>query len=290
MQRVTVSPREGSELWQAWRRFRCNRLALVGAVFIILLCLIAIFADVVAPYGYTQIFRGMRGVGPSWEHPLGFDHLGRDLLSRVIFGTRVAIIVGLSASLLTALIGVIIGAIAGYCGGWVDGVLSRITDTVMAFPLFVLLVLLAAMLGPSLPNTIMIISLTGWTRIARVVRAEVLSLKEQDFIIAAHALGGRSSWIIWRHIMPNVLAPVIVLTSLGVGTMIILEATLSFFGLGIPAPAPSWGGILAHGRPFILMFPHISIAPGVMIVLIVLAFNFFGDGLRDALDPRLKKA
>jgi len=289
MQRAIASPHQQSELSQNWRRFRANRMAVVSAVFLILLCLMAIFADAVVPHDPTRIFRRMRGVGPSWEHPLGFDHLGRDLLSRVIFGSRVALIVGLSTSALTVLIGVAVGAIAGYHGGWVDAILSRITDTLMAFPLFVLLVLLAAMIGPGLLTVIVIISVTGWTRIARVVRAEVLSLKEQDFIVAARALGGRDSWIIWRHILPNVLPPVIVLATLGVGIVIILEAALSFFGLGVRPPTPSWGGILADGRAFILMFPHISIAPGVMIVLIVLAFNFLGDGLRDALDPRQRR-
>lgn len=289
MQRAVVSPHRQSELAQSWRRFSANRMALAGAVFVILLCLIAIFADVLAPYDPTQIFRGKRGVGPSWEHPLGFDHVGRDLLSRVIFGSRVALIVGLSTIALTVFIGVAIGATAGYFGGWVDGVLSRITDTLMAFPLFVLLVLLASMLGPGLYTTILVIGVTGWARFARVVRAEVLSLKERDFIIAARALGGRDSWIIWRHILPNVLGPVVVLATLGIGVIIILEAALSFFGLGIRPPNPSWGGILADGRAFILLFPHISVAPGIVIVLTVLAFNFFGDGLRDALDPHQKK-
>jgi len=282
--------RQQSELSRSWRRFKANRMALGGAAFVILFCLMAIFADALAPYDPIQIFRGMRGVGPSWEHPLGFDHVGRDLLSRVIFGSRPALIIGLGASALTVLIGVMIGTVSGYLGGWIDMVLSRITDTLMAFPLFVLLILLAAIIGPGLGTTLVVIGVTGWARFARVVRAEVLSLRERDFIMAARALGGQDLWIMWQHIVPNVLGPVIVLATLGVGMVIILEAALSFFGLGIPPPSPSWGGILADGRAFILMFPHISIAPGVMIVLIVLAFNFLGDGLRDALDPRQKKA
>ncbi|MBT9158598.1 MAG: Glutathione transport system permease protein GsiD [Firmicutes bacterium] len=289
MQRVAVSSHQWSELSQAWRRFRANRLAVAGAVYIILLCLMAILADALAPHDPAYIFRGMRGVGSSWEHPLGFDHVGRCLLSRIIFGARVSLIVGLSTTLLTVVIGVMIGAAAGYVGGWGDAVLSRIADTLMALPLFVLLVMLAAMIGPGLHTTIVIIGVTGWTRIARVVRAEALSLKERDFVMAARAVGGGGPWIIWRHILPNVLPAVIVLATLGVGMIIILEATLSFFGLGVRPPTPSWGGTLADGRAFILMFPHISIAPGIMIVLIVLAFNFFGNGLRDALDPHQKK-
>jgi peptide/nickel transport system permease protein len=263
-------------------------MALVGLVFIILIVLIAIFADVLSPYDPIEIFSGKRGVGSSWEHPLGYDHVGRDLLSRVIYGSRVALIVGLIATGLAVVIGVAVGAIAGYFGGWVDAMLSRIIDTLMAFPMIALLVMLAAVLGPSLVTTVTVIGTTVWARYARVVRADVLSLKEQEFIMAARACGVRDFRIIWRHILPNALAPVIVLASLGVGGIIIMEAALSFLGLGIRPPNPSWGGTLADGRAFITLYPHISITPGVMIVLTVLAFNLFGDGLRDALDPRQK--
>ncbi len=217
---------------------------------------------------------------------MGFDHLGRDLFSRVIYGSRVALIVGISATFISVFIGVIVGSAAGYFGGWVDNVLSRITDTLMAFPIIALLIVLAAVLGPSLMTTVVVIGITVWSRYARVVRADVMSLRERDFVTAAHATGVRDWRIIWRHILPNVLGPIIVLASLGVGSIIILEAALSFLGLGIRPPTPSWGGILADGRAFILRFPHISIFPGLMIVLTVLAFNFVGDGLRDALDPR----
>jgi peptide/nickel transport system permease protein len=203
----------------------------------------------------------------------------------VIFGSRVALVVGLVASIMAVSIGIVIGAAAGFFGGWVDTILSRLTDTLMAFPIIALLVVLAAVLGPSLTTVIIVIGATGWARYARVVRAEVLSLRERDFILAARASGVKNGRIIWRHILPNVLGPVIVLASLGVGGIIILESALSFLGLGIQPPNPSWGGILSDGRAFITRFPHIAIAPGVMITLTVLAFNFIGDGLRDALDP-----
>lgn len=274
-----------SEVSQAWRRFRANRLAIIGLIFIILLCLVALFADFVAPYDPTNIESGKRGVGPSLEHPLGYDHVGRDLLSRVIFGSRVALIVGLVATTIAVFIGVLIGAAAGYFGGWVDTGLSRLTDTLMAFPVIALLIVLAAVLGPRLTTVVVVIGVTGWARYTRVVRADVLSLRERDFIIAARAAGVKDARIIWRHILPNILGPVIVLASLGIGGIIILESALSFLGLGIQPPNPSWGGTLADGRAFITRFPHIAIAPGVMITLTVLAFNFFGDGLRDALDP-----
>jgi peptide/nickel transport system permease protein len=274
--------------WQAaWRRFRRNHLAVVGMVFIGLLVIIAIFAEQIAPYDpISDIFPGKRGGSPTWAHPFGFDQLGRDLLSRVIHGTRVALLVGLVASTIAVVIGVFVGAIAGFFGGWPDMLLSRLIDTLMAFPIIALLITLASILGPSLLTTMLVIGTTVWARYARVVRADVMSLRQQDFILAAQASGVPAGRIIWRHILPNVLGPVVVLASLGIGSIIILESALSFLGLGIRPPNPSWGGILAEGRAFIVTYPHISIAPGVMIVLTVLAFNFIGDGLRDALDPR----
>jgi peptide/nickel transport system permease protein len=275
-----------SEARRAWRRFRANRAALAGLALIVLVVLMAVFARQISPYDPLEIVSGKRGVAPSPEHPLGWDHVGRDLLARVIYGAQVALIVGLVASAVAVTIGVAVGAVAGYFGGWVDTVLSRLTDTLMAFPLIALLIVLAAVLGPSLTTTLIVIGTTTWARYARVVRADVMSLKQQDFITAARAAGVKDARIILRHILPNVLAPVIVLATLGVGGVIILESALSFLGLGIQPPRASWGGTLADGRAYITIYPHISIFPGVMIFLTVLAFNLFGDGLRDALDPR----
>jgi peptide/nickel transport system permease protein len=283
--RQKIETTHRSEWSQAWRRFKANQLAVVGLLFVLLLCLMAIFADVLAPYDPIEITSGKRGEAPSAQHPLGYDHVGRDLLSRVIFGSRVALLVGLFATAISVSIGVTVGAAAGYFGGWVDTILSRITDTIMAFPIIALLIVLAAVLGPSLVTTILVIGVTVWAQYARVVRADVMSLRQRDFITAARASGVKDSRIIWRHILPNILGPVIVLATLGIGGIIILESALSFLGLGIRPPDPSWGGTLADGRAFITRYPHISIAPGIMIVLTVLAFNFFGDGLRDALDP-----
>ena len=277
-----------SERSRAWRRFKANRMAVIAGAFIILLCLMAIFADTIVPHDPLEIYSGKRGVGPSSEHLMGFDHVGRDLFSRVIYGSRVALIVGLGVSSIAVIIGVMVGVTAGYFSGWPDSLLSRLTDTLMAFPIIALLILLASIVGPSLVTTVVVIGVTGWAIYARVVRAQVLSLKKQEFVVAALAIGASDWRIIFRHILPNVLAPVIVLVTLGVGTIIILEAALSFLGLGIQPPTPSWGGTLSHGRAFILLFPHIAMAPGIMIVLTVLAFNLLGDGLRDALDPRQK--
>ena len=283
----TAAADRRSEWSQAWRRFRANRIAVAGLIIILLLALMAIFAPFISPYDpIDEIFRGMRGGSPTPAHPFGYDHLGRDLLSRVIFGTRVALMVGLLATGIAVTMGVVIGAIAGYSGSWTDTLISRVIDTLMAFPIIALLVVLAAVLGPSLKTTIVVIGVTGWARFARVVRADVMSLKATDFVTAARAVGVRDWRIIWRHLLPNVMGPIIVLATLGIGGIIILESALSFLGLGIRPPNPSWGGTLADGRAFILRFPHIAFFPGLMIVITVLAFNFLGDGLRDALDPR----
>ena len=279
-----------SEWLQTWRRFKGNRLAIVGLIVVLLLVITAALADLVAPYDPAFSFRGMRGADPSADHWLGTDTNGRDLLSRVIFGARIALTVGIGATLMQLIIGVLIGAIAGYFGGWTDTLLSRLIDTLMSMPVLALLTLLAAVLRdkaiPSVLLTIMVIGFTGWSRFARVVRADVMSLKQRDFVIAAQSSGVTPMRIIVRHMLPNVMGPVIVLASLGIGGIIILEAALSFLGLGVRPPTPSWGVILSDGRAFITNYPHIVISPGVMIVITVLAFNFFGDGLRDALDPK----
>jgi peptide/nickel transport system permease protein len=277
-----------SEWSRGWRRFVRYRPGVAGLAFIGILLVLAAAPDVFAPYPYQEVFRGMRGAPPTWSHPLGFDHIGRDVLSRIIHGTRVALIVGLLATGIAVVIGVAVGATAGYLGGTVDAVLSRLVDTLMAYPLLVLLITLAAVLGPSLVTVVVIIGLTTWAQYARVVRAEVLSLREREFVLAAQAAGAGVGRIILRHIVPNVLSPVIVIASLGIGGIILLESALSFLGLGAQPPTPSWGGMLADGRAFILTYPQIAIAPGVMISLTVLAFNLVGDGLRDALDPRQK--
>ncbi len=275
-----------SEISRSWRRFRRNRLAFAGLIFISLLVLIAIFADFLAPYDPLRIFSAKRGAGPDNGHLLGYDQVGRDMLSRLIHGSRVALTVGLITTLVAITIGVVVGSVAGFFGKWVDIILSRIIDTLMAFPIIALLITLSSVLGPSLVTTVVVIGTTVWARYARVVRADVLSLREWDFIVAARAGGVKNGRIIFRHILPNILGPVIVLASLGIGGIIILESALSFLGLGIRPPDPSWGGMLADGRPYLLTYPQISIAPGVMITLTVLAFNLVGDGLRDALDPR----
>ncbi len=282
-----------SEWTQAWRRFKANRLAVVGLAVVIFLVLVAATADWLAPYDPAYSLRGMRGAPPSAEHWLGTDTNGRDLLSRVMHGARIALVVAIGATVLQVIVGVSIGAISGYFGGWTDTMLSRFVDTLMAIPILALLTLLSSVLRdkdiPSVWLTVIVIGFTGWARYARVVRGDVLSLKHREFVVAANASGVSSARIIFRHMLPNVMSSVIVLASLGIGAIIILEAALSFLGLGVRPPTPSWGVILSDGRQFITSYPHIVVAPGVMIVITVLAFNFLGDGLRDALDPKQGK-
>jgi peptide/nickel transport system permease protein len=277
-----------SEFRRAWNRFKRYRPAFVGLIFIGILCVVALIPGVLAPYSATE-FPTTRGASPSLDHPFGADEIGRDLLSRMIFGTRVALIVALTATLISVAIGVAVGATAGYFGGWVDTVLSRIVDAVMAIPLLVLIIALVTVLGAGLSTTVIAIGVAIWAQYARVVRGDVLSLRERDYILAARAIGARTPRIIIRHMIPNVLAPVIVIATLSVGSVIILEAALSFLGLGVQPPNPSWGGILSEGRAHMRNFPHISIIPGIAITLTVLAFNLVGDGLRDAFDPHQRE-
>ena len=277
-----------SEFRRAWNRFKRYRPAFVGLIFISVLFVVALIPGVLAPYSPTE-FPTTRGESPSLEHPFGADEIGRDLLSRMIYGTRVAFIVAITATLISVAIGVAIGATAGYFGGWIDSLLSRIIDSFMAIPLLVLLIALSTVLGAGLSTTVIAIGIVIWAQYARVIRGDVLSLRERDYVLAARTIGARTPRIIIRHMLPNVLAPVIVIATLSVGSVIILEAALSFLGLGIQPPHPSWGGILSEGRAHMRNFPHISIIPGIAITLTVLAFNLVGDGLRDALDPHQRE-
>jgi ABC-type dipeptide/oligopeptide/nickel transport system permease subunit len=272
--------------FRALSRFLRHKPAVIGLAFVLLLLVMAIFAGQIAPHDPNKIHITSSKDGPTSEYWLGNDDVGRDILSRIIFGSRVALIVGVGATIIAVSIGVTVGATAGYFGGWVDSLLSRLVDSLMAFPLLALLLTLSAVFGPSLRNVVIVIGCSVWASYARVVRAEVLSLRERDYVFAARSCGATSARIIFRHIVPNALGPVVIIASLAVGGIIILESALSFLGLGVQRPTASWGTMLSDGRDYIRNYPHISIAPGIAITLTVLAFNLIGDGLRDALDPR----
>ena len=293
------APRAGTALAQAdhlgpatnprkrtLRRFMRHTPAVVGILFILFLVLLALFSPWIAPYDPVDSNLRLRGAPPSAEHWFGNDDIGRDILSRLIYGTRIALIVGLGATSIAVAIGVLVGATAGYFGGKVDFLLSRLVDALMAFPILALLLTLSTIFGPSLRNVVLVIGVTFWASYARVIRAEVLSLRERDYVLAARASGASNGRIILRHIVPNAIGPVIILASLAIGSVIIFESALSFLGMGIQRPTPSWGTMLSDGREYIRNYPHIAIAPGLAIAFTVLAFNLVGDGLRDALDPR----
>ncbi len=275
-----------------WRRFKKHRLAVASAVFLIFLGLVAILAPLVAPYNYkTQDLAAGRQLLPVGTpgHVLGTDELGRDILSRLIYGSQVSLGVGFSSMAVSVVIGMIVGALAGYYGGWLDNLLMRFTDMVLAFPSLFLLIVLAAFIGPSPTTIILIIGGLSWMGVARLVRSSFLSLKQQEFAEAARALGLQDSRIIVGHILPNAMAPVIVAATLGVAYAILYESALSYLGLGVQPPLPTWGNMLSQAQAYLLNAPMLVLFPGLAIFLTVLAINFLGDGLRDALDPRLKE-
>jgi peptide/nickel transport system permease protein len=278
---------------QGVRRLRRSTTALVGVAIVVLLILVAIFADVLAPDSPIASDHTRTFAVPSWDHPLGTDQLGRDMLSRVIHGTRISLLVGVSSVLLALFVGVPLGMIAGYYGGRVDTGVMRAMDLILAFPIYLLAIILMVMFTPTagLIGTMKVTGAIAIVRIpiyARLVRGSVLSIKEKEYIEASRALGLRDPLILLRHVLPNCLAPIIVTTTLGIATAIIVEATLSFLGLGTQPPTPSWGWDLKANVAFIQANAWLSLFPGLAIFVTVLGFNLFGDGLRDALDPRLK--
>lgn len=277
-------PEDGSLI----KRILSNKKAVFGGMIVLLLFLTAIFAPIIAPHDYvTMDFPNMLKP-PSGEYIFGTDEFGRDIFSRIVYGARISLQVGFIAVGISLVIGTLLGAIAGYYGGIVDYVISSITDIAWALPVSLLAIALVAALGPSLRNLILSVSLVSWSGFARMVRGQFLTLREKEFVEAAKALGMSDGRIIFRHILPNAVAPIIVLTTLEVPKAIIVEASLSFLGLGAQPPTPSWGSIMNSGKDFIMEAPWISIFPGIMIMIIVLGFNLFGDALRDILDPRLK--
>ena len=248
--------------------------------------LAAVIGPVVAPFDTASQDLPLRLTGPSLRHWFGLDELGRDILSRVLAGARISLLVGLVVVSISSAVGILVGAIAGYFGGRVDEALSRIIDVLLAFPGLLLAIAMVAVLGPSLSNVVIALSLIGWVGYARLVRGQVLRARELEFVQAARALGARTPRVLLRHVIPTALPAVSVQATLGMGGAILAEASLSFLGLGVQPPTPSWGTMLNYGRIHLLDAPHLTIFPGLAIAVLVLGFNFLGDGLRDALDPK----
>lgn len=272
------------------KRFMKHRLAVAGSIFMLCIILIAIFAPAIAPKEPYQVYDEF-SAPPSSDHLLGTDQVGRDIFTRLIYASRVSMMVGLGAVFIYSVIGTIIGAISGYFGGWVDIVLMRLTDVFMSFPSLMLILVVVSILGPNLLNIIMILGLLGWPSVARLVRGSVLSLKNVDFVKSGVVLGLSTPRILFQHILPNAIAPILVQATFGIAAAIIVEASLSFLGMGVQPPTASWGNMLTDAQSLTVLTtqPWLWVPPGIMIVLVVLAINFIGDGLRDALDPKTLK-
>jgi oligopeptide transport system permease protein len=295
---ATCSTRPHHTLWgDAWIRLRRNKLAVTGAVIIIIIALGAIFAPLITPYTFDKQDLDSILLKPSWLHFFGTDELGRDIFARMLFGARTSLAVGLFTQLIVLAVGLPIGAIAGSIGGRVDNLLMRFVDIMYGFPDILLIILLSAVLrGSSFANfgggifvIFLAIGLVAWVNIARLVRGQVLSLKQRDFITAARAMGGSGGYITMRHLLPNALGPIIVAITFGVPRAIFAEAALAYIGIGVKPPTPSWGAMIRDGFNMMLSYPHMVIIPAVAIAILMLAFTFLGDGLRDALDPRLRR-
>jgi peptide/nickel transport system permease protein len=259
----------------------------VGLVIVFIAILAAVIGPSLSPYDAAAQELGRRLEPPSLSHPFGLDELGRDILARLLAGARISLLVGLAVVSVSSTVGTLLGSVAGYFGGRVDDVISRLVDVLMAFPGILLAIALVAVLGPSLTNVVLALSVIGWVGYARLVRGQALRARELDFVQAARALGAGSARIVVRHILPTALPAVVVQATLGMAGAIIAEASLSFLGLGVQPPTPSWGTMLDAGRAHLFDAPHLTIFPGLAIALLVLGFNFLGDGLRDRVDPKL---
>ncbi|MBI4843363.1 MAG: ABC transporter permease [Nitrospirae bacterium] len=271
-----------------WLIYKRHKLAVLGLILVMLFFAAALSAPLISPYDPNDIDSGHILEPPGRGHLLGTDDLGRDVFSRMAYGSRISLEVGFVAVGISTVIGMIFGALAGYYGGWTDRVIMRFVDIMLSIPTFFLILAVIAFIEPSIWNIMIVIGLTSWMGVARLVRAEFLSLKEREFVLAARALGAGDMRIIFRHIMPNSLSPVFVSAVLGVAAAILVESALSFLGIGVQPPTPSWGNILTLGKDNIEIAWWLSVFPGIAILLTVLSYNLVGEGLRDALDPRLR--
>lgn len=291
MERTVETQKKRSMALEIWRRLKKNKMAMLGLTILVMLALTAIFADVIADYDTKVIAQDIpnRLQGPSMEHWCGTDEFGRDIFARLVHGSRVSLVVGLISVSISLFIGGALGAIAGYYSGRVDNVIMRIMDIFLAVPSILLAMTIVAALGTSLVNVMLAIGVSGVPGYARIVRASVMSIKDQEFVEASRAIGAKSPTTIFREILPNCLAPIIVQATLSVAGAILSTASLSFIGLGVQPPSPEWGAMLSGGRNYLRDALHLTLFPGLAIVITILALNLLGDGLRDALDPRLKQ-
>jgi len=272
-----------------WPRLAKNRFAVFGGAVVLLLLVVSLTAPLIVPFSPNEINAWEVLKPPSLKHWFGTDDLGRDVLSRVIYGARISLLVGFVAAGIAVLIGTVIGLLAGFYGGWADNLLMRIVDIMFCFPAFFLILAVITFLRPSIWYIMIIIGLTGWMGVARMVRAETLSIREMDYIMAARCIGCSDLRVIFRHILPNAVSPALVAATLGIAGAILTESALSFLGIGVQPPTPSWGNILTSGKDYIEFAWWLSLYPGLAILVTVLSYNLLGEGIRDALDPRVKR-
>src|SRR6266536_4950850 len=284
-----ITPEQASLWSDAWRRLRRNRIALLGVIYLSFLVLVALVAVVKTPYSTVEVGVGMPYSGPSAQHLLGVDALGRDTLSRLMAGAQISLVVGVGTQLVVLVVGVPLGLAAGYFRGWLDQVVTFSVNLFYGIPNLLVALMLVFLLGPNLINIIVAIAATGWMDMTRLVRGQTLSLRERDFIEAARASGAKPAKILFGHILPNALGPIIVQATFGVPAAILFEAFLSFLGMGVPPPTPPCGGMAAEGIVTLRIAPFMVVAPAIALSLTLMAFNFLGDGLRDALDPRQRR-
>jgi peptide/nickel transport system permease protein len=287
---VTRMGEELQKIGEFWKKYKRNKLAVLGLCYIIFLFIIAISAGFLAPFPPDRQDITFEGIPqpPSGLNLFGTDNYGRDLFSRALYGTRISLLVGVLAVAIYMIIGMILGALSGYYGGWVDSLIMRIVDIMLSIPTFFFILAIQVLLTPSVYNVIIVIGLTGWAAPTRLMRGQILSIKEMAYVEAARAYGASDGRIIFRHIIPNSLAPLIVMATLGVAGAILTESVLSFLGLGVQEPHASWGNMLMRAQEYISTAPWMALYPGLLIMTTVLAFNFLGEGLRDAIDPKMK--
>ena len=280
---------KNSSLYLTLLRLSRNKLAVIGLIVLIFMILVAVFAPLLAPYHYADQDLMATFEPPSWEHPLGTDDFGRDILSRIIYGARTSLQVGVFAVAIAMISGGVLGAISGYYGGRIDGIIMRCMDILLSIPQILLAIAIAAALGPGLLNLTIAVGVSALPTFARVVRGAVLTIVGQEYIEAAHCMGASDAWILIKHILPNCSAPIIVQCTIRVAQAILAAAALSFLGLGIQPPYPEWGGMLAGARGYVRDFAYMTISPGLAIMIAIMCLNFLGDGLRDAMDPKMKR-
>jgi peptide/nickel transport system permease protein len=286
----SIKPRvRGGELAELWRRLRKNRAAVMGAGVVGIFVLLAFLAPVLVPYDPTQGVLQDRLLSSSAAHWFGTDELGRDLFSRILYGARISLQIQIVAVVLALIVGVVLGSVGGYLGGRVDNLIMRCMDVLLAFPSIFLALAIIAALGPGLFNLMLAAGISSIPAFARIVRASILSLKEREFVEAALALGSGANRVMFRHLLPNCLAPLIVQSTLRMATVLLTASGLSFLGLGVQPPTPEWGAMLSNARSYLIVAPHVATIPGLAIMFVVVGFNLFGDGLRDTLDPRLRQ-